>query len=226
MLILLKCLKCRGKDFSATPYSRNLSETYWALLLIGSKFCQQESDWLISGQAWPYPKLWIDPFLDSFKLQQKNVCFDAVQSIDSTFKVKTSGLLTAVRLIHTSGTVACSNRYHHRSTHSSYWGCSDQLLLRVYVQNKDKEDIFPRGKKEKYTLPSFNKNSPSITFKDSVAGFSASIGDEFSLYYWDNSRSDNNGKTCTNVEAVIQPCKNLFIIFYFTIVRMNYCITQ
>lgn len=112
-----------------------------------------------------------------------------------------SGDVTALKLVHLTGSVTCNKR------NFSYWGCSTGTRdLRILVTNGSNAVIFPQNSRTtRYQLPGILSNSIELKFKNLTLPLRVSSGQDFRVWYdedlADDSEGDNGGNTCVDIYA-------------------------
>ena len=137
------------------------------------------------------------------KLNKSPVCFGAKGNTYGSFTYGKNIFVSSFMLVHRSGTVTCNSKDH------SYWGCSvDHAKIATVITDGKKRVLAPTltGKPSWYNLPGYTSSSSALVFcvqpKTPLCVFSTT---EIRLWYaedlYDQSESDNGGKTCADVYA-------------------------
>ena len=157
-------------------------------------------------------------------LAANDVCFSATSFVnDSTFTAPYSGDVVSVKLVHTSGGVACSMGYDTTLTN---WGChatsGDWLKMQLVHHNDDLtvDTVLPTTSTmnvtslteiscgagcsvNNYVMDGVDVSAAEMTWKDSLAMLSVTTQDKFSLQYGEgccgSSTGDNSGTSCADV---------------------------
>ena len=157
-------------------------------------------------------------------LAANDVCFSAASFVsDSTFTAPDSGDVVAVKLVHTSGGVACHTTYDTTLTN---WGChasnGDWLMMQLVHHNDDftVDTVLPTTSTmnvtslteiscsagcsvQSYVMDGVDVSAAEMTWKDSLAMLSVTTKDTFSLQYGEGccglSTPDNDGTSCADV---------------------------
>ena len=119
--------------------------------------------------------------------------------------------MTAIKLVHKSGTVTCRVEKFGLSN----WGCGDDQLNTIVTTTNDKV-VFPKGVNMKhgwYTLAGFTSKSSELVLKNPTGNNKVSKGQTLRLWYGEDltnsdeghtTEHDNSGKSCADVYAEIQ----------------------
>ena len=158
-------------------------------------------------------------------LAANDVCFSARSFVsDSTFTAPDSGDVVAVKLVHTSGGVACSTAYDTTLTN---WGCharrsGDALRVQLVHHNDDLtvDTVLPTTSTvdvtsltgiscsagcsvNHYVMDGVDVSAAEMTWEDPLAMLSVTTEDTFSLQYGEgccgSSTHDNDGTSCADV---------------------------
>jgi len=141
--------------------------------------------------------------------QASNVCFGARGSQFGTFKIKKSGLLSSIKLVHKSGQVSC----RIPTSGLSFWGCGTNSISAMITTDGD-QVLFPVGAKGPwFNIPEYNSKSPELIYPYASNPVKVSAGQTLRLWYGEDLRhyteSDNSGKSCADVYADIVPELNI-----------------
>ena len=140
------------------------------------------------------------------------ICYGATKDSAGLLKLRTTGTLVWLKLIHVSGYLTC-NKY--RPEFKSQWGCNtgapDDMTLATVVTTNDNHVILPKPGATKhnenwfYKLPSFDVNSPEIRLMDKSLGIRVFAGEVLKIMYGEDwkgvSFEDNEGTHCVRVIA-------------------------
>ena len=157
-------------------------------------------------------------------LAANDVCFSATSFVsDSTFTAPDSGDVVSVKLVHTSGGVACHTSYDTTLTN---WGCHSHVDTTLRVQLVHHNDdltvdtVLPTTgtmnmtsltgiscsagcSVNYYVMDGVDVSADEMTWKDPLAMLSVTTEDTFSLQYGEgccgSSTSDNYGTSCADV---------------------------
>ena len=157
-------------------------------------------------------------------LAANDVCFSAISFVsDSTFTAPHSGDVVSVKLVHTSGGVACHTTYDTTLTN---WGCHSHIHTTLRVQLVHHNDdltvdtVLPTTSTlnvtsltgisctagcsvDSYVMDGVDVSADEVTWTDSLAMLSVTIEDTFSLQYGEgccgSSTLDNDGTSCADV---------------------------
>lgn len=138
-------------------------------------------------------------------MQSGNVCFGAKGDKYGSIILRSNGVLTKLRLLHTGEVSLNCNR--KRCEYGSKWGCCITAgKIHIIITNKYNEIIAPETmpKGDSYELPGFDENSAFIEFD--VYNTTVKVGYELRIWYLqdikDTSENNNEGRSCANVYAV------------------------
>ncbi|XP_057309810.1 uncharacterized protein LOC130647839 [Hydractinia symbiolongicarpus] len=142
---------------------------------------------------------------NDWELQAGHVCFGAKGNNYGSIILRSTGVLTKLRLLHTGE--ASLNCNMHRCSSGSKWGCCVTAgEIYIIITNKENEIIAPETmpKRYSYKLPGFDQNSAFIQFD--VYNTTVKVGDELRIWHLqdikDKSEYNNEGRSCANVYAV------------------------
>ena len=143
-----------------------------------------------------------------WKLQQKNVCFEARDNKFGVFTIKKSGNLKKLKLVHESGFVSCNTRFNHSKTN---FGCYDGWIKTIVTDRKNKI-LFPNLDRAStsgfYKLTGYTPDSSELLFDSIKEKTLVAAGTEFRIWYGEDlrdvSESDNEGTSCVSVYARVE----------------------
>lgn len=155
-------------------------------------------------------------FHERWVLQKKNVCFGAKRSQFGTFEVQSTGLLRAIKLVHTKGQVTCRHGHGH-----SNWGCGGKKISTVVTTITNK--ILSPGNVASsgwVTLPKYTSESRVIVLDNPAYEAKVKEGQTLRLWYGEDLKDwhdgDNSGTSCADVYADIEQDK-------WSLQRKNVC---
>lgn len=151
----------------------------------------------------------------TWKIQQRNVCFETRDNKYGTFTIKNNGLLNSIKLVHKSGSVSCRT-----GSGESNWGCGTNHISTV-VTNARNGILFPDylSKSGWFSDPNFTSMSKSLILEDPSIYTHVIKGQEMRLWYGEDilgkTEGDNRGKVCADVYADIQGSFKFFVYSVF-----------
>ena len=140
------------------------------------------------------------------KLNNDTVCFGAKNASYGRFNITSNGIIMALKLEYISGFVTCNSK---NVPYGSHWNCKEGSDIGTIVTNANNTVIFPHNYNNKvYTLPGYHENSSELVFYGHSPPVIVAAGDEYRIWYHedlvdDGKESNNDGRTCANVYALI-----------------------
>ena len=128
------------------------------------------------------------------------MCFGAKDNQFGRFRVEFGGSIEAVKLVHLSGQVSCSQHANFWSK----WGCSAKKnIIFVFLTDASNAILLPMSQNSRYTIPGYDAQSSEIVFSGFPNPLHLSSGQELRMWYEEDlkndSEFDNGGKTCADV---------------------------
>ena len=138
------------------------------------------------------------------KLNTAPVCFGAKNDDFGRFRIEFGGSLNAVKLVHVSGGVKCSNVW---LAGTSKFGCASESSENIHtvITTSNDEILLPESKETVYILPGNERESEEIVFAEISTPLLLSSGQELRIWYGEDlineHDGDNSGNHCVNVYA-------------------------
>lgn len=148
-------------------------------------------------------------YLDVWTLIATNVCYEGRGSAYGSFRFKTSGMITSLKLEHVSGLITCM--YTNPDYGSTIWTChKNKEQLSTFVTNNVNEILFPPGVALSPTVGNIryaNRTAFKMEPKTLIYyGPTLTVSPETELRIWnandlggDKYDQDNRGRHCVNV---------------------------
>jgi len=142
---------------------------------------------------------------DHWRLQKSNVCFGAKNNQFGTFRIRQTGTLNSIKLVHKNGYVACWCGWGMEKTK---FGCNERLS--TVITNQRNQVAFPSNLRYDgfYKLPPYTGRSKELVLDNPTShNYFVRNGQEMRIWYgedlkdhWDH---DNCGTSCVDVYAFI-----------------------
>ena len=128
------------------------------------------------------------------------MCFGAKDNQFGQFQVEFGGHVEAVKLVHLSGQVSCSEHANFWSK----WGCNEkENIILVFLTDASNTILLPMGQSSRYTIPGYDAQSSEIVFSGFPNPLHLSSGQQLRIWYeedlYDESEFDNGGTSCADV---------------------------
>ncbi|KAK3739026.1 hypothetical protein QZH41_010485 [Actinostola sp. cb2023] len=178
------------------------------------KMLQDEAKGLKAGMMHAFST----PRVKWFSLSTKAVCFGARDNQFGSFNVKDEGFLSAIKLVHVSGSVTCDKSTCAKTPaqFDSKWGCATshpflgKTSLNTLVTTATNKIVFPKDLHFThdhdnlwYSMEQFDSDSNILVFQRFHEPLYIASGQELRLWYGEDlrdvSEQDNSGLTCANV---------------------------
>ena len=151
------------------------------------------------------------------KISTTPVCFGAKDNQFGAFNIRTEGFLSAIKLVHVSGSVTCdeSSSASNPDQYKSKWGCATthpyvgKTPLNTVITGSDNKILFPKDHHEHaslwYKMEHFDSNSDLLVFQRFHDPLYVAAGQELRLWFGEDlkdvNENDNGGRTCAHVFA-------------------------
>ena len=128
------------------------------------------------------------------------MCFGAKDNQFGRFRVEVGGSIEAVKLVHLSGQVRCSQQANFWSK----WGCNEkENIIFVFLTDASNTILLPMGQSSRYTIRGYDAQSSEIVFSGFPNPLHLSSGQQLRMWYeedlYDESEFDNGGTSCADV---------------------------
>lgn len=149
------------------------------------------------------------------------MCFGATGNAFGSFTVKSEGFVTAIKLVHASGSVTCDKNTLAKTPgeFNSKWGCAPshpflgKTSINTLVTTAADKVVFPKDHHFThehsdfwYHMEQFDSMSDVLVFQRFNDPLYVAAGQELRLWYGEDlkdvSESDNGGQTCAQVFAM------------------------
>ena len=155
-----------------------------------------------------------------YKLNKSLVCFGAKGNTPGSFKSSHGLTAFLVAIHHRSGGVACNSQT------KTAFSCAGSKFLGVFLTNSRNQPIVPQSPTYPdnhrnhgwYYLNGYTGASRNVVFvaSHSTLGHYITKGETLRVWYgedlYNNTESDNGGRSCVDVYALARDCSIKFLI--------------
>ncbi|XP_031562383.1 uncharacterized protein LOC116298145 [Actinia tenebrosa] len=178
------------------------------------KMLQEEAKGLRAGMMSAFST----PKAQWFNLSTKPVCFGAKENQFGAFNIRAEGFLSAIKLVHVSGSVTCDKNScaKNLNQYNSKWGCAPnhpfvgKTPLNTVITTSNNKIVFPKDHHFThehtslwYDMEQFDSNSNFLVFQRFHDPLYVAAGQELRLWFGEDlkdvSEDDNGGQTCARV---------------------------